>query len=137
MLVVASGVFEILHPGHLTYLKRCREFGDRLVVVVASDETVVKRKRRPVVGQDQRLLMVKALKGVDDAVIGDPYDMYSTMVKLKPDIVALGPDQAFDESEIRRELASRGLGADVVRVTDYWDGGLHSTSEIVDLIKKQ
>jgi FAD synthetase len=136
-LVVATGVFEILHPGHLQYLEDAKKLGDRLLVIVATDETASRRKRRPVISEKQRLHMVKALKPVDDAVLGHEGDMYETIVKLKPDILAVGPDQEFDEGELEGELRRRGLKTKVVRVKRYWDAGLHSSRIIVGLIKRQ
>ncbi|MBD3389150.1 MAG: adenylyltransferase/cytidyltransferase family protein [Candidatus Altiarchaeales archaeon] len=133
---MATGVFEILHPGHLMYLEEARKLGDRLVVVVARDETAQERKRRPVISAEQRLHMVKSLKPVDDAVLGGD-DMYSTIESLNPDVLALGPDQDFNEEELQAELESRGLKTKVVRVGKYWVSGLHSSKIIVDLIKKQ
>ena len=134
MLVVATGVFEILHPGHIRYLERSRELGDCLVVVVARDETAKKRKRRPVISEGQRQHMVGCLKPVDKAIIGGQ-DMYSTIVDLNPDILTLGADQDFDEVEVESRLRSLGLSTKVVRIKDYWDGGLHSSTIIADLIK--
>ena len=137
MLVVATGVFEILHPGHIQYLEDSKALGDRLVVVVATDETASRRKRRPVVSEGQRLHMVRALKPVDDAVLGDKGDMYATIVRLKPDVLTIGPDQDFDENAVACELALRGLATRVVKIRRYWDAGLHSTRIIVGLIKRQ
>lgn len=137
MLVVATGVFEIIHPGHIRYLENSRRLGDRLVVVVARDETAMRRKRRPVISEAQRLHTVKALKPVDDAMLGDLDDIYSTIEKLKPDILTIGPDQDFDEKKVQEELKRRGLKTKVVKIREYWDAGLHSTRIIVDLIKRQ
>ena len=137
MQVVATGVFEILHPGHIRYLEESKRLGTRLTVVVASDETATKRKRRPVISERQRLHMVRELKPVDDAIIGETSDIYDTMVKLKPDILTIGPDQDFDPKEIQAELHKRGLKTKVVKIKHYWDAGLHSSRIIVDLIKRQ
>jgi len=137
MRVVATGVFEILHPGHIQFLEQAKALGDELIVVVATDETAMKRKRRPVISHEQRLHMVRSLKPVDDAVLGDSKDMYSTISRLKPDILAIGADQDFDEQELRGELKARELGAKVVRLTDYWSSGLHSSRIIVELIKRE
>jgi FAD synthetase len=137
MLVVATGVFELLHPGHIKYLEESKKLGKKLVVVVASDETAAARKRRPVISERQRLHMVKALKPVDDALIGEHGDMYETMLKLKPDILTIGPDQDFEPKEIEEELRKRGLKTKVVKIRHYWDAGLHSSRIIVDLIKRQ
>ncbi|MFH1055080.1 MAG: adenylyltransferase/cytidyltransferase family protein [Candidatus Altiarchaeota archaeon] len=137
MLVVATGVFEILHPGHIQYLEDSKKLGDRLVVVVARDETAKRRKRRPVISESQRLHMLKALKPVDDAILGDEHDMYATIAQLNPDILTIGPDQDFDEGEVQSELSLRGLNTRVVKIKRYWDAGLHSSRIIVDLIKRQ
>jgi len=137
MLVVATGVFELLHPGHLKYLEESKKLGDRLVVVVAADETAARRKRRPVISERQRLHMVKALKPVDDAIVGEGGDIYDTIVKLKPDILTIGPDQDFDPKDVEAELRKRSLKTKVVKIRHYWDAGLHSSRIIVDLIKRQ
>jgi FAD synthetase len=137
MLVVATGVFELLHPGHIRYLEESKKLGSKLTVVVASDETAAKRKRRPVISERQRLHMVRELKPVDDAIIGDHGDMYDTMVKLNPGILTIGPDQEFDPKEVEAELRKRGLKTKVVKIKHYWDAGLHSSRIIVDLIKRQ
>ena len=95
--VMASGVFDLLHPGHLYYLKEAKKLGDELVVVGATDNTVRKRKHEPITPQDMRLEMVEALKPVDRAVLGHENDVFRTVEELKPDIIALGYDQDFDE----------------------------------------
>ncbi len=137
MLVVATGVFEILHPGHIQYLEAAKRLGDSLTVIVARDITAVARKRRPVISEDQRLHMVSSLKPVDEAILGDLKDFFSTIVKIRPDILAIGPDQDFDDDEVQRKLDELGLPTKVKRIVDYWDSGLHSSKIIVDLIKKQ
>ena len=137
MLVVATGVFEILHPGHIQYLEAAKRLGDSLTVIVARDITAVARKRRPVISEDQRLHMVSSLKPVDEAILGDLKDFFSTIAKIRPDILAIGPDQDFDDDEVQRKLDELGLPTKVKRIVDYWDSGLHSSKIIVDLIKKQ
>ena len=114
--VMASGVFDLLHPGHLYYLKEAKKLGDELVVVVATDNTVRKRKHEPITPQDMRLEMVRALKPVDMAVLGHEDDMFKTVEELKPDIIALGYDQDFDEKWLEEELGKRGLKAKLVRL---------------------
>jgi FAD synthetase len=137
MLVVATGVFEILHPGHLRYLEESKRLGDRLVVVVARDETARRRKRRPVIPEEQRLHMVKALKPVDDAVLGGTGDIYEVIERLDPDVLTIGPDQEFDAEKVQAELDARHLKARAIKIGDYWSSGLHSSRIIVDLIKRQ
>lgn len=114
--VLATGVFDILHPGHLYYLTEARKLGDRLVVVVARDETAMRLKRRPVVPEHLRLEMVQCLKPVDEAVLGDRDDFYRVVEAIRPDIIAIGHDQRHDPEKIQAELGKRGLKARVVRL---------------------
>ncbi|MBM4247887.1 MAG: FAD synthase [Euryarchaeota archaeon] len=116
MTVLATGVFDILHPGHLYYLNEARKLGDRLVVVLARDDTARRLKRAPIVPEHLRLEMVRCLKPVDEAVLGDRDDFYRVVSEMDPDIIALGHDQRHDPERIRSELAKRGLRARVVRL---------------------
>ncbi|MFH1402794.1 MAG: adenylyltransferase/cytidyltransferase family protein [Candidatus Altiarchaeota archaeon] len=136
VLVVATGVFEVLHPGHLLYLSESRRLGDRLVVIIASDRTAGDRKGVVHIPEGQRLEVVKSLKSVDDAVIGDPDDMLKPIRELKPDIVTLGPDQSFTIEEVEDMLRKAGVEARVVRIQSKWDGGLNSSKKIKRLYFK-
>ncbi|MEA1924283.1 MAG: adenylyltransferase/cytidyltransferase family protein [Candidatus Altiarchaeota archaeon] len=133
--VVATGVFSIIHPGHIIFLKEARKLGDELVVVVARDKTVGLRKGSQYIPEEQRLHVVSALKMVDKAVLGDEEDIYKPMKDLKPDIIALGSDQDFDEEKLQSELRNQGLNAKLVRIKRYYKGELYSTRRIIDRIK--
>lgn len=113
---MATGVFDLLHPGHVFFLNEARKLGDELVVVVARDQTARRLKREPYVPELIRSQMVEALKPVDRAVLGSSTDIYQTVVDLRPDIIALGYDQLWDEAEVERECARRGVPAKVVRL---------------------
>jgi len=130
--VVATGTFDILHPGHLYYLEESRKLGDELSVIVARDANV-KHKPRPILPEDQRLRMVRALKPVDHALLGDLHDMFRPIAEIRPDIITLGFNQHFDEERLRQGLRDRGLDADVVRIPGY-PGSLASSSKIVERI---
>jgi FAD synthetase len=130
--VVATGTFDILHPGHLYYLEESRKLGDELSVIVARDANV-KHKPRPILPEVQRLRMVQALKPVDHAVLGDLHDMFRPIADLRPDIITLGFNQHFDEEHLRQKLRDRGLDADVVRIPGY-PGSLASSSKIIERI---
>jgi FAD synthetase len=132
--VVATGTFDILHPGHLYYLEESRKLGDELSVIVARDANV-KHKPRPILPEDQRLQMVQALKPVDHAFLGDLHDMFRPIAEIGPDIITLGFNQHFDEENLRQRLRSRGLNADVARIAGY-PGPLASSSKIVEHILK-
>jgi FAD synthetase len=134
--VVATGVFDILHPGHVVFLEEAKKLGSRLVVIVARDHNVEKRKNPPIIPERQRLELVSALKGVDEAVLGDHFDFYKPIEEIDPDIIALGKNQRFDESELQAELSKRGLKAKVVRIDVHMGGDLSSSSRIVEKIRK-
>lgn len=128
--VLATGTFDLLHPGHLFYLEQSRALGDELVVIVARDANV-KHKPRPIIPQDQRILMVSALKTVDRAVLGDEVDIFRPIEELQPDIITLGYDQHFDAILLKEELATRGIEAGVVRLEEHDPCPLCSSRMIV------
>ncbi|MCI4361338.1 MAG: FAD synthase [Thermoplasmata archaeon] len=114
--VMATGVFDLLHPGHLYFLDEAKRLGDELVVVVARDQTARRLKHEPYVPEHIRRQMVEALKPVDRAILGSTTDIYQTVVDVKPDIIALGHDQHWNEAEVERECARRGVPVKVVRL---------------------
>jgi FAD synthetase len=130
---MASGVFDILHLGHLNYLEESRKLGDELVVVVATDSTVRNIKHEPITNENTRLQLVQALKPVKEAVLGYENDKYKIVEELKPDIITLGYDQAHDEEEINAELEKRGLNIKVVRLKKF-DYDLDGTRKIISKI---
>ena len=114
--VMATGVFDLLHPGHVYFLSEARKLGDELVVVVARDQTARRLKHEPYVPEHIRRQMVEALKPVDRAVLGSTTDIYQTVVELRPQIIALGHDQTWNEEEVARECARRGVPVQIVRI---------------------
>jgi FAD synthetase len=138
MKVMATGTFDILHPGHVLYLKKAKQLGGRdskLIVVVARDSTVHVKKRIPIVNENQRLEMVKLLKPVDEAYLGHKTDMFKIVAEIKPDIIAIGPDQKFDLEYIKNQLKLRNLNPKVLRVENYYKSHLDSTCKIIKKIK--
>jgi len=128
--VVATGTFDILHPGHLYYLGESRRLGDKLYVIVARDRNV-RHKPRPVLPEDQRVKMVASLKPVDHAILGDLHDMFKPIEEIRPAIITFGFNQHFNEEKIRSELENRGLAAELVRIGSYDKDRYCSSSEIV------
>jgi len=114
---MATGVFDLLHTGHLHYLEEAKKLGDELVVVVATDSTVRREKHEPITPENVRRELVDAMKPVDKAVLGKEGDMYEIVEEIQPDVIALGYDQKHDEEIIRDELKKRGLNVDVVRLS--------------------
>ena len=138
MKVMATGTFDILHPGHGLYLKKAKQLGgenSKLIVVVARDSTVHAKKRVPIVNENQRLEMVKLLKIVDEAYLGHKTDMFKIVAETKPDIIAIGPDQKFDIEHIKNQLKKRNLSSKVLRVENYYESTLDSTCKIIKKIK--
>jgi len=131
--VLATGTFEILHPGHLAYLKKARELGDELIVIIARD-SMIKHKRKPVIPEKQRLKMVQALKIVDKALLGSTKDIFEPVKNIKPDFIVLGHDQQFDEDALTEELRKRGLMAQVVRIEYVNTSPLCSSAKIIKKI---
>jgi FAD synthetase len=134
--VVATGTFDLLHPGHLYYLEESRSLGDELYVIVARDANV-RHKPKPVIDEDQRLKMVAALKPVDHAVLGDLHDMFRPIREIKPAIITIGFNQHFNEANLVGELHARAIIADVVRVGQYPGDSCSSTSRIIRKILGQ
>ena len=137
--VMAVGIFDLLHAGHLHYVEQAKSLGDELVVVIAHDETVRMQKHEPVTGQELRRRMVEGLKPVDEAIIGNPpgVPIFEILKTVEPDIIALGYDQKHSIDSIREGLEKHGFGK--VRVTrgegrsDDLDGTRKIIARILDL----
>jgi FAD synthetase len=114
--VMATGVFDLLHPGHVYFLTEAKKLGDELVVVVARDQTARRLKHETYVPEHMRREMVEALKPVDRAILGSTTDIYETVVSERPSIIALGYDQVWNEREVEAECARRGVPVKVVRI---------------------
>jgi FAD synthetase len=131
---MVAGTFDIIHEGHIKMLWRAKSLaGDdgELVVVVARDENVRKYKgREPILEESIRAYIVKNLKPVDKVVLGER-DPIESIVKLKPDVIALGYDQWADEKWLKEELLKRGLNVEIVRLPRFGDS---SSSSIVERV---
>jgi len=133
--VMATGTFDLLHMGHIYYLKEAKKLGDTLSVVVARDSTVRKLKHEPVNPEEIRLDLIKEVKVVDEAYLGYEDDMYAIVEEIKPDIIALGYDQIHDEDTIKSELKKRKLTTKIVRLSEYKCGSdLDGTRRIIQKI---
>ena len=132
--VLAAGTFDIIHLGHIKYLEEAKSMGDELIVVVAHDNTVRKKKHEPIMPQEVRRRIVESLKPVDKAVNGNDGDILEIVKEIKPDIIALGYDQDFDENELKRKLKEMGMDVKVVRCHKYTEGDLNGTRRIISRI---
>lgn len=133
--VVAQGTFDILHPGHLHYLRDAAAMGEELHVIIARSDNVT-HKAPPIVPGEQRREMVAALDPVDHARLGHPSDIFVPIEEIEPDVIALGYDQHHDDDAIATALAERGIDVEVrrasARKTD--EEFLLSTGQIIDRI---
>lgn len=127
-IVLANGNFDLLHVGHVRYLRGAKELGGKLVVAINSDESVraLKGAGRPVMPAEERAEIVAALADVDAVVIFPELDVRALIREIRPDIQAKGTDYTVDSVPERDTLAECGG-----RVAIVGDAKDHSTSEIL------
>ena len=116
-VVLAGGVFDIIHPGHIHTLKAAKALGDILVVAIATDKTAQKMKKRiPLHNQELRRELVDCLSMVDVAIVGHENDIFETVKLVKPEIIALGYDQIHQEKFISDGCKRINLNTKIVRL---------------------
>jgi FAD synthetase len=136
---IAQGTFDVLHPGHLHYLREAKSMADELVAIIARGENVT-HKEPPVLPDEQRREMVDALDPVDEAILGHPEDIFAPIERIDPSVIVLGHDQHHDADAIEGELVRRGIDCDVARASgrdSKFEGELLSTGAILDRIAEQ
>jgi len=115
--VLAGGVFDIIHPGHIHTLNAAKALGDVLVVAVATDKTAQKmKKRQPLHNQELRRELVSCLSMVDKAIVGHEDDIFETVRAIKPDIIVLGYDQVHQKQFISDGCKRINLDVEIVRL---------------------
>ena len=134
-IVLASGVFDLLHLGHVKYLEEAKRAGGRnaeLIVIVARDSTVEKRKdKKPIVSENQRRALVESLKVVDEALLGyEEFDIEKVVERIKPDVIAVGHDQDSMEQTVKNYVKEKGLKIRVVKIGKFGEDALNSSSKI-------
>jgi FAD synthetase len=134
-IVLASGVFDLLHLGHVKFLEEAKKAGGsnaELIVIVARDSTAEKRKgKKPIMHENQRCALVDSLKVVDCAMLGfEGFDIGKVVDKIKPDVIAVGYDQEGMEKTVRNYVKQKGLNIGVVRIGRFGEDELASSSEI-------
>jgi len=133
--VLASGVFDLLHLGHVRFLEEAKKAGGtnaELIVIIARDDTAEKRKGiRPVVPENQRCALIASLKVVDEAILGyEDFDIGKVIEKIKPDIIALGYDQKDLEQTLKGYVKKYGSPVKIVRIGKFSLDELDSSSKI-------
>ncbi len=127
-IILANGGFDLLHVGHVRYLRGAKELGGKLVVAINSDESVraLKGEGRPIMPVDERAEMVAALEDVDAVVIFPEMDVRTIIREIRPDIQAKGTDYTAESVPERDVVAEYGGRVEIVG-----DAKNHSSSEII------
>jgi len=134
-IILASGVFDLLHLGHVKFLEEAKKAGGRnaeLIVIVARDSTVEKRKgKKPIMPENQRRALVESLKVVDEAILGyEEFDIGKVIEKIKPDIIVVGYDQDGMKQTVKNYIEEQGLKIKIVRIGKFGEDELDSSSKI-------
>jgi FAD synthetase len=134
-IVLASGVFDLLHLGHVKYLEEAKKAGGRnaeLIVIVARDGTVEKRKgKKPIMPENQRRALVESLKVVDEAILGyEEFDIGRVIGKIKPDIIVVGYDQEGMAQTVKNYIEKQGLKIKTVKIGKFGEDELDSSLKI-------
>jgi FAD synthetase len=136
-VVLASGTFDLLHLGHVRFLEEAKKTGGKgakLIVIVARDSTVEKRKgSKPVIPEDQRRALVESLKVVDEAILGyEEFDIGRAIEEIKPDVIAIGYDSHITgiEQAVRKYVAENKLNIKIVKIGKFGINQLASSSKI-------
>jgi FAD synthetase len=118
--VLVFGTFDLIHPGHLHFLKKAKKQGDELVVVVARDETVKEVKgEEPLYDEDQRKEAVEYLGIADKVSLGNRVDKYGVVRRFSPDVICLGYDQTHFVSGLERTIKKLEKKPKIVRISAY------------------
>ncbi len=127
-IVLANGNFDLLHLGHVRYLRGAKELGGKLIVAINSDESVqaLKGEGRPIMPAEERAEIVAALADVDAVIIFPELDVRGLIREIRPDVQAKGTDYTAESVPERDAVAEYGG-----RVAIVGDPKDHSTSEII------
>ncbi len=119
--ILAFGTFDILHPGHLSYLQQARRLGDRLIVVIARDTTVESlKKHKPVFNEKERLTLVGSLRIVSKTLLGNTKNHFDIVKRVRPDVICLGYDHRVAPSVLRSVFEKQNLHSiEIVRAKPY------------------
>ena len=127
-IILANGNFDLLHVGHVRYLRAAKALGGKLIVAINSDQSVraLKGESRPIMPEDERAEIVAALADVDAVVIFPELDVRAIIREIRPDIQAKGTDYTVDSVPERDVVVEYGGRVEIVG-----DPKDHSTSEII------
>ena len=135
-IVLASGVFDLLHLGHVKFLEAAKKEGGKnakLIVIVARDNTVEKTKgRKPIIPENQRCELVNSLKVVDNALLGyETLDIAEIINKTKPEVIVLGYDQQAMEKTVFEYINKNKRKIRIAKIEKFGKDALDSSSKIL------
>ena len=127
-IILANGNFDLLHVGHVRYLRGAKALGGKLVVAINSDESVraLKGEGRPLMPAEERAEIIGALGDVDAVIIFPELDVRALIREIRPDVQAKGTDYTVESVPERDAVAEYGG-----RVAIVGDAKNHSTSEMI------
>ena len=133
--VLASGVFDLIHYGHIRFLEEAKKAGgkdSKLVVIVARDETVKRLKGSfPVIPEDQRRAIVESLEVVDEALLGfEDLDLTRVIQQLKPEIIVVGHDQGYICDQLNKIKKVLEMDFKITKIEKFGEDDLNSSSKI-------
>jgi rfaE bifunctional protein nucleotidyltransferase chain/domain len=133
-VVFTNGVFDLLHIGHITYMAKASELGDKLIIGLNSDSSVkrIKGDDRPVNDQDSRAALLAALFFVDAIVLFEEDTPLNLISTLLPDILVKGADYAIENIVGAKEVIANG---GEVKTIDFVEG--YSSTSIIQKMRKQ
>lgn len=118
--VLSFGSFDLLHDGHKYFLKEAKKLGDKLIVVVARDDTIRDFKKvDPMYPEEERIMHVKKLEVADEVILGYKGDKWKVIETVKPNVIALGYDQDSYTDGLEKGMKERGLNVKIVRLGSY------------------
>ncbi len=132
-IVLTTGVFDLVHPGHIDYFEKAKSYGDILVVSIVDDKFVQKGPGRPIFNQELRLSWLATLEIVDYVVLNGDYGPWKVMRAIRPDIFVKGQPEKINWTwGLKRDFQTmHELGSQIVLIKEI----MHST-EIFEKIKK-
>lgn len=134
--VMVFGTFDIVHPGHISFFKQAKKYGDYLIVVVGRDKTVKKIKgRTPKHSEKIRLKKIKKVELIDKVILGYLGNPYKIIQKYKPDIICLGYDQNSFVGELPDALKKYKIKSKILRLKPF-KPEIYKSSKLTGLFKK-
>ena len=134
--VMIFGTFDIIHGGHIHMFKQAREYGDKLIAVVARDVNVERIKEKGSLhNEKERLDFLGHIDLIDEVILGDKTDVYKVIKEHKPDVIALGYDQKIYVEKLEDAITRYGLNSRIVKLSPYKENQ-YKTSKIRKYIER-